>query len=37
MRPNERLSRKVIVSHYYWCLENGRYVSWYNKMKKKKS
>jgi hypothetical protein len=37
MRPNERLSREIIVSHYYWCLKNGRDVSWYDKMKKKKS
>tara|TARA_Y100000401_G_scaffold20561_1_gene13732 strand:+ start:351 stop:464 length:114 start_codon:yes stop_codon:yes gene_type:complete len=36
MKQDERLSRKVLVSHYYWCLENGRDVSWYYKLKKGK-
>ena len=36
MRPDERLSKKVLESHYYWCLDNGRDVSWYDKLKGKK-
>ena len=36
MKPGERLPSKVLESHYYWCLENGRDVSWYNKVKGKK-
>ena len=36
MKPDERLSRKVLESHYQWCLENGRDVSWYGKLKGKK-
>ncbi len=35
MKPDERLSLKVLESHYHWCLENGRDVSWYKKVKKK--
>ena len=37
MRQDERLSRKVLESHYIWCLENGRDVSWYFKLKKGKN
>ena len=33
---NEKLSWKVLESHYYWCLENGRDVSWYSKIKRRK-
>ena len=36
MRPDERLSRKVLESHYQWCLDNGRDVSWYKEVKGKK-
>ena len=34
MKQDERLSRKVLESHYLWCHENGRDVSWYDKLKK---
>ena len=34
MKQDERLSRKVLESHYLWSLENGRDVSWYDKLKK---
>jgi hypothetical protein len=37
MKPDERLSWKVLESHYHWCLENGRDVSWYDKIKRKKN
>ena len=30
MKQDERLSRKVLESHYLWCLD----VSWYDKLKK---
>jgi hypothetical protein len=32
----EHNRKKVLESHYYWCLENGRDVSWYKKLKRKK-
>ena len=35
MKPDDRLSRKVLISHYYWCLENGRDVSWFYKLENK--
>jgi len=37
MKPDERLSWKVLESHYYWCLENGRDTSWFNKIKRRKN
>mgnify|MGYP003125503077 FL=1 len=37
MKQDERLSRKVLESHYLWCLDNGRDVSWYDKLKKEKN
>jgi hypothetical protein len=36
MKVDERLSRKVLESHYQWCLDNGRDVSWYKEVKGKK-
>ena len=36
MKQDKKLSRKVLESHYLWCLDNGRDVSWYDKLKKGK-
>tara|TARA_R100001509_G_C4672513_1_gene150654 strand:- start:217 stop:333 length:117 start_codon:yes stop_codon:yes gene_type:complete len=37
MKPDERLSLKVLESHYQWCIDNGRDVSWYHEVKKRKN
>ena len=32
-KPNLDLLTKIKESHYQWCLDNGRDVSWYKEFK----
>ena len=35
MKPDEDSLGRFLESHYHWCIENGRDVSWYKKIKEK--
>lgn len=32
-KPNLDILTKIKENHYQWCLDNGRNVSWYKKLK----
>ena len=34
MKENKIVLTIILNNHYQWCLDNGRDVSWYKKLKK---